>query len=84
MHKEKVNIIITTYNRPELLSKTILSILSQTYYNFELIIIDNFSNYDFFKLIHNFNDDRIKGFQNQNNGIISINRNYFKKFSIVF
>ena len=76
MHKEKVNIIITTYNRPELLSKTILSILSQTYFNFELIIIDNFSNYDFFTLIHNFNDLRIKGFQNQNNGIISINRNF--------
>ena len=69
MHKEKVNIIITTYNRPELLSKTILSILSQTYFNFELIIIDNFSNYDFFTLIHNFNDSRIKGFQNQNNGV---------------
>lgn len=71
-----VSIIVTTYNRRGLLNETINSILNQTYKNFELIIVDNFSNYDFFKHIKTFNDLRIRGFQNQNNGIIAVNRNF--------
>lgn len=72
----EISIIVTTYNRKELLIETINSILSQTYSDFELIIIDNFSNYNFFALIDSFNDPRIKGFQNHNNGVIAVNRNY--------
>lgn len=71
-----VSIIITTYNRKELLIETINSILNQTYKNFELLIIDNFSNYDFHSLIDNYKDERIKPYQNHNNGIIAINRNF--------
>lgn len=71
-----VSIIITTYNRKTLLSKTINSILIQNYRDFEIIIVDNFSNYDFFNFIRDFNDTRLKPFQNFNNGIIAINRNF--------
>jgi teichuronic acid biosynthesis glycosyltransferase TuaG len=72
----KVSVIITTYNRKELLKETLDSILNQTYADFELIVVDNFSNYDFFKYMQSFGDERINAFRNHNNGIIAINRNY--------
>lgn len=69
------SVVVTTYNRKDLLKKCIQSILNQTYKDFELIVVDNDSNYDFFEFINSFNDKRIKPFQNQNNGIIATNRN---------
>ena len=71
-----VSVIVTTYNRKEYLTETIQSILNQTYQDFELIVVDNYSNYDFFSHINSFNDSRIKPYQNRNNGIIAINRNF--------
>ena len=38
---EGVSVIIPTYNRKQLLSKAIDSILSQTYRNFEIIVSDD-------------------------------------------
>jgi len=70
-----VTVIVTTYNRKNMLGETIDSILKQSYGDFELIIVDNFSNYDFLSYIESFNDDRIKPYQNKNNGIIAKNRN---------
>ena len=71
-----VSVIVTTYNRKDLLTKTIDSILNQTYKNYELIVVDNYSNYDFLSHIKSFNDERIRSFQSANDGIISVNRNY--------
>ena len=70
------SVVVTTYNRKDLLKKNISSILNQTFTDFELIIIDNYSNYDFIEFIKSFNDDRIKPYQNQNNGNIAVNRNF--------
>lgn len=75
-NKPQVSVIVTTYNREKYLKETIQSILDQTFTDFELIVVDNFSNYDFFEVMESFNDSRIKPFQNQNNGIIAVNRNY--------
>lgn len=77
-----VSIIVTTFNRKDMLRTTIESILSQTFSQFELLIIDNFSNYDFINFINSFNDSRIKSFQNNNNGIIAVNRNFGIKKSL--
>jgi len=74
--KPIVTVIVTTFNRKELLQKTIESILDQKFKDFELIVVDNFSDYDFFSFMRSFGDDRISAFQNQNNGIIAVNRNY--------
>ena len=76
MQEPLVSVIVTTYNREELLKETLLLILNQTYTDFELIVVDNYSNYEFFKLIEGFGDDRIRPFQNANNGIIAVNRNF--------
>ena len=70
-----VSIITTTYNRKYYLIDCINSILAQTYTNFELIIVDNFSNYNIKSLLKNYNDDRILLIQNDNNGKYVINRN---------
>tara|TARA_B100000315_G_C14523743_1_gene562811 strand:- start:156 stop:1124 length:969 start_codon:yes stop_codon:yes gene_type:complete len=77
-----VSVIVTTYNRKEMLYDTIKSILNQTYVNFELIIVDTYSDYNFKSYIKSFNDNRIRSFQNENNGVIGINRNYGIKKSI--
>jgi len=71
-----VSIIVTTYNRPIFLKETIASILNQTFKDFEVIVVDNCSNYNFYELINSFKDNRIKAYQNYNNGIIAINRNF--------
>lgn len=42
---EKVSIVITTYNRPELLGIAIKSALMQTYRNIEVIVVDGSSDY---------------------------------------
>jgi teichuronic acid biosynthesis glycosyltransferase TuaG len=72
----EVSVIVTTYNRKEFLTETLNSILDQTYADFELIVVDNYSNYDFLSHISSFNDKRIRPFQNQNSGIIAVNRNF--------
>lgn len=71
-----VSVIVTTYNREELLLKTIKSIQKQTFRNFELIVVDNYSDYPFLENINSLSDDRIRAFQNLNDGVIAINRNF--------
>ena len=71
-----VSVIVTTFNRKELLKETIDSILNQTFTDFELIVVDNYSSYDFLAYMKSFNDIRIRAFQNKNNGIIAVNRNF--------
>lgn len=41
MQTPKISVIMLTYNREELVSRAIESILSQTFYDFEFIIVDN-------------------------------------------
>lgn len=43
MKNPEISVIISTYNRPKLLQRAIDSVLSQTFTNFELIIIDDHS-----------------------------------------
>lgn len=71
-----VSVVVTTFNRKKLLKSTIDSILNQTFTDFEFIVVDNYSNYDFFAFIKSFGDDRLIAFQNKNDGIIAVNRNY--------
>ena len=70
-----VSVIVTTFNRKDKLKDAVTSILDQTYNNFEILVIDNFSNYDIRKLIQEFNDTRIILVQNENNGNYVVNRN---------
>ncbi|WP_254807828.1 glycosyltransferase family 2 protein [Natronosalvus amylolyticus] len=56
---EKVSIIIPTYNRAKRLGNAIISVLSQTHTNYELIIIDDGSTDNTEELVGSFSDRKI-------------------------
>lgn len=71
-----VSIIVTTFNRQKLLRETVDSILSQTFSNFELIVVDNMSEDGTKEYIGGISDNRVKYFRNPNGGVIAVNRNF--------
>jgi glycosyltransferase involved in cell wall biosynthesis len=70
-----VSVIMPTYNHAEFIGDAVKSVLDQTYANFELIIIDNYSEDNTEGIIASFNDTRIKYEKFRNNGIIAASRN---------
>ena len=64
-----------TYNRGYCLVDTIQSVLSQTYREWELLVVDNMSRDNTKDVIESFEDARIKMIQIQNHGVIAISRN---------
>ena len=56
----KISIIIPTYNRCQLLSRAIQSVLDQTYPNIELIVVDNCSTDTTRKMVQGLSNPRIK------------------------
>jgi len=71
-----ISIILPVFNGEKFLKEAVKSILSQTFPNFELIIIDDGSTDNSVEIIKSFNDDRIKLLSNwKNEGLIfSLNR----------
>lgn len=72
----KVSVIVPTYNRGYCLERTIQSVVSQTYENWELVIVDNSSEDNTQSVVSGFRDERIRLLQIKNNGIIGKSRNY--------
>jgi teichuronic acid biosynthesis glycosyltransferase TuaG len=78
-----VSIITPSYNSEEYISQTIESVLSQTYKNFELIIIDDGSLDNSLEIINKYvvKDERVKLIISKENGGAGIARNEGIKFS---
>ncbi len=72
----KVSAIILTYNRAHMVTEAIDSVLTQSFKDFELIIVDNCSSDNTESVVKSYNDKRIRYFKHQNNGLIGVNRNY--------
>ncbi len=72
----KVSVIVPTYNRANMVTKTIDSILNQSFSDFELIIVDNESDDNTETVIKSYTDERIRYYKHQNNGVVAVNRNY--------
>lgn len=70
-----VSIIMPTYNQGHLIEKAINSVILQTYSNWELIIIDNFSTDNTSQIAKKYISEKIKFFQYNNSGIIACSRN---------
>ena len=70
------SIILPTYNQSSFLKKSINSVLTQTFENWELIIIDNFSDDETENVIKKYDDIRIKYFKFNNNKNIAKSRNF--------
>ncbi len=63
----KVSICIPQYNRKDALRLVIEDVLSQTYRDFELIIVDDASTDETYKVVSEFSDSRIRYFRNPEN-----------------
>ena len=55
-----VTIVIPTYNRVKELECALKSVLSQSYSNWEAIVVDNYSNDNTEKMIGTLNDPELK------------------------
>lgn len=64
----KASVIIPVYNGGDYIGETIDSILSQSFHDFELIIVDDGSTDDTADVIHGFRDSRIRYFHQPNSG----------------
>lgn len=71
-----VSIITACYNSEKFISETIISVLNQTYQNWEWIIVDDCSTDSSIKIIENYKDDRIKLLKLKKNMGTAIARNY--------
>ena len=58
----KVSVVIPTFNRAEFLRTAIMSVLNQTYNDFEIIVVDDNSSDHTHQVVKSFKDDRIKYF----------------------
>ena len=71
-----VSIITPVYNSEEYLEETILSVINQTYKNWELLLIDDYSTDNSYKIIEKYlTDERIKYLRNERNSGPAITRN---------
>lgn len=62
-----VSVVLPTYNRAETLKRSIQSVLSQSFADFELIIVDDASRDESAEVVASFDDSRIKYVRNEIN-----------------
>lgn len=70
-----ISIILPTYNNEKYIKRTIQSVISQTYSDWELIIINDGSTDNTLKIIEEFKDTRIKIYNNDKNIKQALSRN---------
>jgi len=62
-----VSVVIPTYNMGKTIEQTIRSVLNQSYQNFEIIVQDNCSTDDTFKVVSSIHSSKIRFFKNKKN-----------------
>ena len=71
-----VSIIMPNYNSASFIKETIDSVIAQTYQNWELILVDDCSTDNSLEIVRQFDDGRIKIYQNEVNSGAAVSRNY--------
>lgn len=74
-HNPLVSVIIPTYNRAHLVNRAVHSVLSQTWQDFEIIVVDDDSTDNTEEVIKGFNDPRIRYIRHEQNHGASTARN---------
>lgn len=70
-----VSIVIPTYNHAEYLQQALHSVVNQTFYDWEAIIVNNFSDDATLQIIEQFNEPRFRVINFHNHGVIAASRN---------
>ena len=76
----KVSVVVPTYNRPQYVGQTIESILSQTFQDFEIVVVDDGSTEETRQVLAPY-ADRIKYFYQANQGLCAARNFGFKQTS---
>ena len=66
-NKPLVSVCIPAYNNEDYILETINCILSQSYKNIELIVVDDNSSDDTYKVVKSVKDVRLKAYRNKDN-----------------
>jgi len=69
------SIVIPTFNHGHLIGRCLDSVLTQSYDNWEAIVVNNFSEDNTIGTVYSYNDPRINLVNNANGGIIAVSRN---------
>lgn len=74
---QKVSVVVPMYNSEKFIQNTLSSILTQTYQDFEIIVVDDISTDNSFSIVSSMaqSDERIRLFQLESKGGASIARN---------
>lgn len=75
-----ISVIIPLYNKAKTIKRTLESIHNQSYQDFEVIVVDDGSTDDSFRVVSEFNDPRIKIYRQSNQGV-SAARNHAVELS---
>jgi len=67
MNNSLISVVITTYNRTDLLKRAVRSVISQSYQKFEIVIIDDCSTEDVAGAVKSFNSEKIVYVRNNTN-----------------
>ena len=70
-----ISVVMPTFNHAQFLRDSIGSVVAQTYSNWKLIIVNNFSTDETVQIVESFEDPRISLINYQNHGIIAAARN---------
>ncbi|WP_165730497.1 glycosyltransferase family A protein [Polaribacter sp. 20A6] len=76
-----VSVVMPVYNCEDYIKEAVISILNQTFTNFEFIIVDDCSSDRSFEYLESFKDERIKLYRNSHNLGISKTLNFAIKHS---
>lgn len=70
-----MSVVIPTFNQANLLRKALHSVVDQTYKNWEIIVVDNYSTDNTIEVMNEFQNKKIKLLQIHNHGVIAVSRN---------
>ena len=71
-----ISVVLPTFNRCHVLGRAIDSVLAQTFSEWELIIVDNYSSDQTENLVRSYHSSKIRLFKIHNKGIIAKSRNF--------
>jgi glycosyltransferase involved in cell wall biosynthesis len=74
-NRNLISIVVPVHNRKEELKRALKSVISQTIQNFEVLVVDDYSDIDIKEILEEFNDNRIRFLRLDKKGNANVCRN---------